>query len=203
MNKIKPIYSYNETKNKFYNVLDKIHLYNKELDYTDDPDLMVIEDNIEEETPVSKDVKELIEYIREQTIKREIKYIVIHCTATRQDATVSAIQKYWKNNLGWKSPGYHIIYKPELGFTVIADFNDVTNGVYGYNTKSIHLSYIGGIDKNGKALDNRTEEQKSLMDLTVKELKKILPNTVEVKGHRDFPGVAKACPSFDVSGEFK
>lgn len=202
MNNIKPIYKYNKAKDRLTNILNKINLYNKELSYESDPDLIIIDDNIKEETPISKYAKELVEYIREQKITRNIKYIVIHCTATRQDATVSAILNYWKNSLGWKSPGYHIIYKPKTGFSVLSDFNDITNGVYGHNRHSIHLSYIGGIDKNTKPLDNRTDEQKSLIDLTIKELKKILPSSIEIKGHRSFPNVQKACPSFEVSDEF-
>lgn len=202
MNKIKPIYKINSLQNKLLNSLNKLNAFNLELEYTEDPEIMDVDTSIEEEVPVSKEVKELIEYIREQKITRNIKYVVIHCTATQQTASVTSIINYWKNSLGWKSPGYHIIYKPKLGFTVLSDFNKPTNGVRGYNTKSIHLSYIGGVDKNNKPLDNRTNEQKSLIELTIKELKKILPPDIEIKGHRDFPNVAKACPSFNVSKEF-
>lgn len=200
---IKPIYKSKTLKKKFNDILNKLSLYNKELDYESDPDLIEISDkeNLPEVEPTSPHAKELVEYIREQNITRKIKYIVIHCTATRKDATVSAIKRYWKEKMGWKSPGYHIIYTQDKGFTVLSDFNDITNGVYGYNSKSIHLSYIGGVDKNKKPLDNRSNDQKALIDLTVKELLKKLPN-VEIKGHTDFPNVSKACPSFVVSKEF-
>ena len=42
---------------------------------------------------------------------RKIEYIVIHCTATSPDAKVSGILRYWKEEKGWKSPGYHRIIK--------------------------------------------------------------------------------------------
>ena len=40
---------------------------------------------------------------------REIKYIVVHCSATAHNTKIENIKKYWKETLGWKSPGYHII----------------------------------------------------------------------------------------------
>jgi len=202
--KIKPIFNEKKTlTNRFKNILNQIQLKSKEYEYESDPDLIELKDKdiVPEVEPTCSHAKDLVEYIREQVISRKIKYIVIHCTATRQDATVSAILNYWKNKLGWKSPGYHIIYTPTNGFTVLSDFNKMTNGVYGHNSNSIHLSYIGGIDKNNKPFDNRTPDQNALIDLTIKELLKKLPN-VEIKGHTDFPNVSKNCPSFDVSKEF-
>jgi N-acetylmuramoyl-L-alanine amidase len=46
---------------------------------------------------------------------RTIKYLAVHCTATSQTVSISAIQSYWKNQLGWKMPGYHFIIKPDGG----------------------------------------------------------------------------------------
>lgn len=67
----------------------------------------------------------------------------------------------------------------------------------GYNANSIHISYIGGVDANGKAVDNRTEAQKRTQIRLLKRLKKQFPTAI-ILGHRDFPGVIKECPSFDV-----
>ncbi len=44
---------------------------------------------------------------------RTITHIVVHCSATGQDAKVEAIQRYWKEKLGWKSPGYHYIIEAD------------------------------------------------------------------------------------------
>lgn len=41
-------------------------------------------------------------WLNNQIVTRDIKYIVIHCTATRQDSKVSSIVNYWKNSLDWK-----------------------------------------------------------------------------------------------------
>ena len=128
---------------------------------------------------------------------REIKYIVLHCTATPQNTTVESIKKYWKEVMKWNSPGYHRIILPTGVVVELQDYSKPTNGVAGYNSNSIHISYIGGVDEKGKAVDNRTVQQKNSMYNLVIELKKKYPNA-QVLGHRDFPNVKKDCPSFDV-----
>lgn len=133
---------------------------------------------------------------------RSIKYIVVHCTATAQSATVAAIVNFWQKVKGWRSPGYHIIIKPDGTATRLASDESITNGVAGFNSQSLHVSYIGGVDGSGQPVDNRTPEQKTTLLLILKEWKKKHPNAV-IKGHRDFPGVHKACPSFDARNEYK
>ena len=133
---------------------------------------------------------------------REIKYIAVHCTATPQTATVSSIQNYWKNVLKWKVPGYHFIIKSNGEVVQLLEIEKVSNGVKGFNSVSINISYIGGVDSQNKPIDNRTEAQKkALLDL-LKKLKKQFPKAV-IQGHRDFPGVKKACPSFDAKKEYE
>lgn len=123
---------------------------------------------------------------------REVKYIVIHCTATPQNTTIQSIQNHWRNVLGWKSPGYHYIYTAKGKEVQLQDISKPTNGVKGYNANSIHLSYIGG-----KLTDDRTEAQKVAMKNRVIELLKQFPDA-EVLGHCDFTGVVKSCPNFNV-----
>lgn len=128
---------------------------------------------------------------------REIKFIVIHCTATPPTATVENIQRYWKNVLGWKNPGYHILIDAKGNSTYLQPFDKIANGVAGQNEHSLHISYIGGISKTFAPLDTRTIQQKATMLKHLIELKELFPNA-KILGHRDFPGVKKACPSFDV-----
>lgn len=122
---------------------------------------------------------------------REIKYIVFHCTATEQSAKVSSIVKYWKERLGWKSPGYHFIIEASGRVTQLHDINKNANGVRGYNSNSIHISYIGG-----KKEDDRTREQIIAQQTILTTLLATYPEA-EVMGHRDFEGVKKSCPRFD------
>lgn len=133
---------------------------------------------------------------------REIKFLAVHCTATPQTATVSSIQSYWRNVLKWKMPGYHFIIKPDGEVVQLLEIEKVSNGVKGFNSVSINISYIGGVDSQNKPIDNRTEAQKkALLDL-LKKLKKQFPKAV-IQGHRDFPEVKKACPSFNAKEEYK
>lgn len=83
---------------------------------------------------------------------RTIKYIVVHCSATPQDATVQSILDYWKNILKWKNPGYHYIIKPSGEIVQLLDEDKPSNGVAGYNSQSVNICYIGGIMANGKRL---------------------------------------------------
>jgi N-acetylmuramoyl-L-alanine amidase len=140
---------------------------------------------------------------------REIKHIVIHCTATPQTATVAGIQRYWREVLGWKAPGYHRLILPDGNIATLSPDWAVCNGVAGFNKHALHVSYIGGVDGNGKALDNRTAAQKAALFSEVANWSAKYPDA-KIMGHRDFSrdlnrdGIiqpsewAKACPSFDV-----
>ena len=129
---------------------------------------------------------------------RRIDHIVIHCTATSQSAKVESILAYWKRVRGWKSPGYHIIIKADGEAVRLLDDAKPSNGVAGHNSRIINICYIGGIDvRTGKAKDTRTPEQTATMIRLLKEYKGKHPNAT-ILGHRDFEGVKKACPSFDV-----
>jgi len=128
---------------------------------------------------------------------RQIKYIVVHCTATPPDTTIDSIKNYWRENLGWKNPGYHYIIKRNGEIVNLFPEDQVSNGVKGYNKNSVHISYIGGVDKNNQPLDNRTDAQKHAMFNKLVQLSEKYPNAI-ILGHRDFPGVTKKCPSFDV-----
>jgi N-acetylmuramoyl-L-alanine amidase len=70
--------------------------------------------------------------------------------------------------------------------------------VRGHNATSIGICYVGGLDRTTwQPKDTRTEEQKRSMRTLIVALKGVFPDA-EVLGHRDFPNVKKACPSFDV-----
>lgn len=98
----------------------------------------------------------------------------------------------------WKSPGYHFIIKSNGEVMNLQPIEKISNGVKGYNSNSIHISYIGGIDKKGNPKDTRTGEQIAAQIKLLEEMKAKFP-AARVLGHKDFPGVAKACPSFDVA----
>lgn len=133
---------------------------------------------------------------------RDIKYLVVHCTASQPNTSIASIQNYWKNILKWKNPGYHKIITSDGTIIQLLSEDKVSNGVAGYNSISLHVSYIGGVDKSGKPLDTRTPQQKEALIKVLKEWKSKYPKAI-IQGHRDFPGVKKACPSFPAKEEYK
>ena len=135
--------------------------------------------------------------------KRRIDYIVVHCSATQEgkDFTAADIDR-WHRQRGWRCIGYH--YVIELDGSIHKGRDESVIGAHcsGQNTYSIGVCYVGGIDKSGKAKDTRTTDQKAALLKLLKELRAKYPKAI-IQGHRDFPGVAKACPSFDAKSEYK
>jgi N-acetylmuramoyl-L-alanine amidase len=128
---------------------------------------------------------------------RTIKYIVIHCTATQPNESIENIKRYWKEVRKWNTPGYHYIIQSNGEVVKLLSENKNSNGVYQHNSECINIAYVGGIDKQGKPKDTRTRQQEYAMFNKIVELTERYPKA-KVLGHRDFPNVAKACPSFDV-----
>lgn len=144
---------------------------------------------------------------------RKIERIFVHCTASKQTATVDDIKREFKNK-GWKNPGYHYLIDSNGEIHQLLDEEGISNGVQGYNQTSINVAYIGGIDEKGKGIDNRTDEQKKSLKSLISKLKEKYPNA-EVLGHRDISpdkngnGIVdpweriKECPCFNVKDEFQ
>jgi len=155
-------------------------------------------------------------------IAKNIKKIVIHCSAGFGDK--ASILAYWKNVLGWRSVGYHRLIGTLGEVHELAKFEEFTNGVQGHNSETLHICYIGGVEKKaGKfvAKDTRTDAQKKSIEYCIGEMQKWIrknggdPSKVQIVGHRDFSpdqnkdGVIasweriKECPSFDAIPEYK
>lgn len=144
---------------------------------------------------------------------RKIERIFVHCTASHQTASVNDIKNEFKRK-GWKNPGYHYIVDPGGAIHQLLDDDKVSNGVRGYNQTAINVAYIGGIDADGKATDNRTEPQKKALAKLLRLLRSRYPDAV-ILGHRDISpdtdgdGVVephewtKMCPCFDAKEEYK
>ena len=172
-----------------------VPLYAPTISEDKEDDIGEVIEVIEEQAPTSPHLSELAKLIYEAKITRKIERVIFHCTATQPEATVTSIQNYWKNTLGWKSAGYHIMVRADGSWTLLTDFNSISNGVQGKNSTAINISYIGGIDKKGKALDTRTPEQKEVLELCYHLFKEKLPKAT-FHGHNEFAN--KACPSFNV-----
>ena len=142
-----------------------------------------------------------------------MKYLVLHCTATPEGREVSSKEiRHWhtdpvkKGGRGWKQVGYTDLFHLDGTVERLVKNNEdaevdpweVTNGAAGYNPVSRHVVYAGGLAKDGKtAKDMRTAAQLKAMTDYVRNFHERFPQ-IKIVGHRDLPGVNKACPSFDV-----
>ena len=144
---------------------------------------------------------------------RSIKRIFVHCTAGSQKQTVADLLAEFKRK-GWRNPGYHVVITPDGECHQLLDYEKVSNGVKGYNSTSINVAYMGGIDSKLNPVDNRTDEQKQSLVRLLKELKGRYPKA-QILGHRDISpdtnhnGIVdpweriKECPCFDAKEEYK
>lgn len=144
---------------------------------------------------------------------RTIKYIAVHCTASSQKGTIAHLLAHFRAR-GWKSPGYHYVIEADGNIVQLLDEEKKSNGVKGFNSVSINVAYVGGIDDAGKAVDNRTQAQKTALEKLLVKLKKKYPTAV-IQGHRDFSpdlndnGIIeqnefiKMCPCFNAKDEYK
>lgn len=131
---------------------------------------------------------------------RNITRIILHCTATKAGrvTTVAEIDK-WHRARGFRGIGYHyVIY---LDGSVHRGRDESATGAHckGFNTNSIGVCYVGGLDSKGNPSDTRTPQQRKALKELVETLLSRYPEAT-VHGHYEF--AAKACPCFDVRKEF-
>lgn len=133
--------------------------------------------------------------------KRNIKEIIVHCTATPEGrpVTINEITN-WHKQRGFSTIGYHYVVMLDGSVQKGRDVNVSGAHCTNHNSISIGVCYVGGCDKNMNAKDTRTDAQKrALLDL-LKRLRIMYPSA-KIYGHRDFAN--KACPSFDARNEYK
>lgn len=127
-----------------------------------------------------------------------IRYLTIHCAATPEGRIVKAATVNDWDRAKFGQVSYHWVI--ELDGTAVRGLRDNQRGAHvgGRNTGNIGICYVGGVDKKLNPKDTRTQAQKDTMARLVGEYRAKYPGIV-VRGHRDWPGVKKACPSFDVA----
>jgi N-acetylmuramoyl-L-alanine amidase len=131
-------------------------------------------------------------------MKRNIKYIVVHCSDTPPNTTVESILNFWRIKRGWKYPGYHYIIKANGEEVKLLDEETDSNGVLGFNHECVNVCFIGG--NKG---DTRTPAQQATLYKRICLWMKKYPNA-QLKGHCEFPNQGgRTCPNFDVRAWFK
>lgn len=126
--------------------------------------------------------------------------LIIHAADTPATMDIGAAEiDRWHKDKGWAAIGYHHVIRRdgtiEKGRDLDGD-GDVTDEVgahaAGFNEGSIGICLVGG-----KPDFNFTMAQLKMLVFLVGEYKSRYPE-IEIMGHRDLPGVTKACPCFDV-----
>ncbi len=144
----------------------------------------------------------------------EVKYIVIHCSASRAGQDFRAVDiDGWHRRRGFKRIGYHYVVDLDGTIEEGRKLDEEGAHVKGYNHCSVGVCYVGGLDENGEAKDTRTEKQKRALEDLVEVLREVFPGA-EVVGHRDLSPDKngdgkvepwewlKVCPCFDVREEY-
>lgn len=168
--------------------------------------------------------KKIVEFANEMASgkARKVNQIAVHCTATKEGKSytvddIDAWHKargFTKQKISGRYCGYHFLIGLEGQIMCGRDLRETGAHVSGYNSNSIGVCYVGGLDANGKAKDTRTEDQKEALIWLIAELKHRL-NISKVQGHRDYSpdqngnGVIesfewiKSCPCFNAIPEYK
>ena len=132
---------------------------------------------------------------------RTITLIIVHCSANRAGSALrmADIDSYHRS-LGWIGCGYHYVI-PTDG-TIEPGRPDEMVGAHckNHNRHSIGVCYIGGLSKDGKPADTRTDAQRIALRNLLERLHRRYPDALIV-GHRDLDP-QKACPCFDVANEY-
>lgn len=129
---------------------------------------------------------------------RQIESIVVHCSATSGGKPFRAVDiDKWHRQKGWDGIGYHYVIPLDGSIEPGRELEKAGAHVEGHNAKTIGICLIGGIGGDGKPANTFNDRQMDALELVLRGLRGRWP-AANILGHRDFPKVAKACPSFDV-----
>jgi N-acetyl-anhydromuramyl-L-alanine amidase AmpD len=129
---------------------------------------------------------------------REINSIWVHCTATKpsQDIGVKTVRS-WHVRRGWSDIGYHFLIKRDGKIQKGRKIERAGAHTRGYNSTSVGIALVGGINEKGRPQFNFTKEQMVSLDHLATELCETYGiDAKKVRGHNEVS--AKACPCFDV-----
>lgn len=154
---------------------------------------------------------------------RQINAIVVHGAWTKPglDIGVETIRKWHtdpkeQGGRGWSDVGYHFVIRRDGTQELGRPIEKPGAHVAGHNEDSLGICLVGGRedetpDTAGLPEEikqeilwefNYTREQISSLIVLVDSLRDLYGRRVKVLGHRDYPGVVKRCPGFDVQAFF-
>ena len=146
---------------------------------------------------------------------RIINLIVVHCSATREDRTLSPEElDLMHRRRGFHGTGYHYYIRKDGMVHLTRPLERIGAHARGFNRTSIGICYEGGLDCRGRPADTRTPAQRATLRQLIGQLQEQFPGC-RVCGHRDLsPDLngngeiepeewIKQCPCFEVAKEFE
>lgn len=143
-------------------------------------------------------------------VRSRTDFIVLHVSATPPSRDIGAAEiNAMHKAKGWKGIGYHFVMRRGGVIETGRAVNQVGAHVEGWNSVSIGICLVGGIDEHGRAQDNRTDAQNAALLSFLPGLLKSYPHA-KICGHRDLSPdrngngrvdrdeFLKECPCFDV-----
>lgn len=142
-------------------------------------------------------------------LRKRTDLIVVHVTATPPNRDIGAKEiDAMHRARGWRGIGYHYVIRRDGRVEKGRPENQVGAHVAGWNSVSLGVALVGGVDAAGRAQDNRTPAQKEALE---KLLRRLVTKHAgaSVCGHRDLSpdrdgdGIIephewlKECPCFD------
>lgn len=143
-------------------------------------------------------------------IRKKTALLVVHVTATPPSADIGVKEvRAMHRARGFSDVGYHYVIRRDGTVEAGRPENQIGAHVAGFNSISLGVSMVGGVDARGKAENNATPAQ---MESLYKLLVRLVEEYPDAKicGHRDLspdgnrdgviePGEwIKECPCFDV-----
>ncbi|AGY36914.1 N-acetylmuramoyl-L-alanine amidase [Erwinia phage FE44] len=123
--------------------------------------------------------------------------IFVHCSATKPSMDVGVREiSQWHREQGWLAIGYHFVIRRDGTIEEGRPVDVVGSHVKDWNSKSVGVCLVGGIDAKGKFEANFTPAQMQSLKEKLADLKDLYPDA-EIKAHHDI--APKACPSFNLS----
>ena len=135
---------------------------------------------------------------------REVRLLVIHCSATRCDRAfpVEALRAAHLAR-GFTDIGYHFYITRDGVLHACRPIRQMGAHAIGWNRHSIGICYEGGLDPQGHSADTRTWAQKCTLVALLRQLHLDYPQA-QILGHYQLsPTIRKACPCFDAQREYE
>jgi len=129
---------------------------------------------------------------------REIKKIILHCTATPagREIDISEVRRWHTQGRNWSDVGYHFLIQLDGHLQKGRELTTIGAHTKGHNSDSIGVAYVGGLNAAGDPADTMTCEQEETFEHLAFALQLALCRPLDVHGHNEFSG--KACPGFEV-----